>query len=86
MRLGLLDMIGLATTLVFALPVANFGVLRALDGEVLFGVSLVVVAVAMVVIPQYFFNPARIIRGLARSLIPGGSGDDDGPDAAEKRS
>ncbi len=70
MKLGLFDLIGLATTLVFALPLANFAVIRLLDGEAALGVALLVVAVAMVVLPQYFLDPGRILRGLVRGLLP----------------
>lgn len=70
MRFGILDTIGLATTLVFALPVANYGVMRALDGETALGAAMVVVAVAMVVLPQYFLDPERILRGLVAGLLP----------------
>ena len=70
MRLGLFDMIGLATTLVFAVPLANFGVWRIMAGETAFGVALVGVAVAMVVLPQYFLDPARIARTLLYGLLP----------------
>ncbi|AUX08875.1 hypothetical protein AArcSl_1243 [Halalkaliarchaeum desulfuricum] len=70
MRFGLFDMIGLATTLVFAIPLANVGVLRILGGETLFGAGLVAVAVAMVVLPQFFFNPGRIVKALVSGLVP----------------
>ncbi|MEF8780817.1 MAG: hypothetical protein V5A46_09095 [Haloferacaceae archaeon] len=70
MRFGLFDMIGLAGTLVFALPVANVGAIRFFQGETLFGAALVAVAVAMVVLPQYFFDPARIVSGLFKGLLP----------------
>jgi len=70
MRLGLLDMIGLAASLVFALPLANYAVVRVLAGEVALGVGLLVVAVAMVVLPQYFLDPARIARRLLAELLP----------------
>ncbi|MDR5672432.1 putative membrane protein [Halalkaliarchaeum sp. AArc-CO] len=70
MRFGLFDMIGLATTLVFAIPLANVGVLRILGGETLFGAGLVAVAVAMVVLPQFFFDPGRIVKALVSGLLP----------------
>ncbi|ELZ37488.1 DUF7533 family protein [Halorubrum tebenquichense] len=70
MRLGLLDMIGLAASLVFALPLANYAVVRLLAGELGVGVGLLVVAVAMVVLPQYFLDPARIARRLISGLLP----------------
>ncbi|GAB7009999.1 DUF7533 family protein [Halorubrum trueperi] len=70
MRLGLLDMIGLAATLVFALPLANYAVIRVAAGEIALGAALLVVAAAMVVLPQYFLDPGRILRGLVSGLLP----------------
>ena len=84
MRLGLLDMIGLAASLVFALPLANYAVIRLVAGEVALGVALLVVAVAMVVLPQYFLDPARIARRLLSGLLPRQlRGDPDGADESE---
>ncbi|QWC19330.1 hypothetical protein [Halorubrum sp. 2020YC2] len=81
MRLGLLDMIGLAASLVFALPLANYALVRLFAGEVALGVGLLVVAAAMVVLPQYFLDPARIARKFLSGLLPrqlrGGSTDAD---------
>ena len=70
MNLGVMDMIGLAASLVFALPLANYAVIRLLAGELAPGVGLLVVAVAMVVLPQYFLDPARIARRLLAGLLP----------------
>lgn len=70
MNLGLMDMIGLAASLVFALPLANYAVVRLIAGEVALGAGLLVVAVAMVVLPQYFLDPGRILRGLISGLLP----------------
>ncbi|ELZ41254.1 hypothetical protein C463_13454 [Halorubrum californiense DSM 19288] len=70
MRLGLLDMIGLAASLIFAIPVGNYAVFRLLAGEVALGGGLLVVAVAMVVLPQYFLDPAQILRRLLSGLLP----------------
>jgi hypothetical protein len=70
MRLGLTDMVGLAASLIFALPLANYAVIRLFAGEVALGVGLLVVAAAMVVLPQYFLDPGRILRGLLAGLLP----------------
>ena len=70
MKLGLFDLIGLATTLVFAIPLANYAVIQLVAGETALGVGLLVVAVAMVVLPQYFLDPGRILRGLFGGLLP----------------
>jgi len=71
MRLGVIDMVGLAATLIFALPVGNFGVDRLLAGEPVMGVALIVVAVAMVAVPHYFIDPRAILTKLFRGLLPG---------------
>lgn len=71
MRLGVIDMVGLAATLIFALPVANFGMTRLLAGETAMGLALLVVAVAMVAIPHYFMDPRTIMGKLFKGLLPG---------------
>lgn len=70
MRFGIFNLIGLATTLVFALPVANVGVIRLLAGETVYGGALIGIAIAMVVLPQFFFDPGRILKGLLYGLLP----------------
>lgn len=70
MRFGIIDMIGLAITFAFAFPVANYGVLRILAGEQLFGVVLILLAIAMVVIQEYFLDPKRLLRKLLGGLLP----------------
>ncbi len=70
MKLGIVDMIGLAATLIFAIPVANFGVNRLIAGETLMGGGLIVVAIAMVLIPHYFMDPKTIMRKLVGGLLP----------------
>jgi hypothetical protein len=87
MTLGLMDMIGLAASLVFALPLANYAILRLAAGEVALGGGLLVVAIAMVVLPQYFLDPARILRGLISGLLPRQlRGDEDAAADAERES
>ena len=70
MNLGLTDMIGLAASLIFAIPLGNYAVIRLLDGELALGIGLLVVAAAMVILPQYFLDPGRILRGLLSGLLP----------------
>lgn len=70
MRLGIIDMVGLAATLIFALPVANFGVDRLLAGESVMGIALIVIAVAMVAVPHYFMDPQAILTRLFKGLLP----------------
>ena len=70
MNLGVFDMIGLAASLVFAVPLANYAIVQLFAGQTALGVGLLVVAVAMVVLPQYFLDPGRILAGLAKGLLP----------------
>lgn len=70
MRLGILDLLGLLGSLIFAIPVANFGVNRLLAGDTPMGLALVVVAVAMVLIPHYFLDPRTIAKKLVAGLLP----------------
>jgi len=70
MRLGILDLISLLGSLIFAIPVANFGVNRLLAGDTSMGLALVAVAVAMVVIPHYFLDPRTIVKKLIAGLLP----------------
>lgn len=70
MRLGVVDILSLAVSLIFAIPVANFGVLRLLAGETLLGGAMVAVAIAMVVVPQFLFDPRRLVRRLVVGLLP----------------
>jgi len=70
MRLGILDLISLLGSLIFAIPVANFGVTRLLAGDTPMGLALVAVAVAMVVIPHYFLDLRTIATKLVAGLLP----------------
>jgi hypothetical protein len=68
MKLGIVQTIELAASLMFAAPVGMFGVSRLLDGEVALGGGLVVVAALMVIVPQYLTTPGDI-PGKALSAI-----------------
>jgi hypothetical protein len=69
MRLGILDMLALAATLVFAIPVGVFGLNKFLAGETTLGAALVVVAALMVVLPQLLTTPADIPGKLAGKAV-----------------
>ena len=56
---GLIDLIGLAVTLAFALPVGMFGLNMAMDGQPV-GFGLIVVAALMVVLPHYLWSPPSV--------------------------
>lgn len=68
-NLGILDMIGLAASLVFALPVGVFGLNRLLDGQTILGGGLVVVAVAMVWLPRKLTTPMDLPADLVGAAV-----------------
>ncbi|WP_122090660.1 DUF7533 family protein [Halalkalicoccus subterraneus] len=85
-NLGILDMIGLAGSLVFALPVGVFGLNRLLDGQTILGGGLVVVAVAMVWLPQTLTTPMDLpgdIAGAAVGTVAKTPEEDDERDGSE---
>lgn len=67
--MGIMDTIGLAASLVFAIPVAIFGLNRLLDGQQLFGAGLLVVAALMVLLPQKLTTPMDIPQKLAGKAV-----------------
>ncbi|WP_224447891.1 DUF7533 family protein [Haloprofundus salilacus] len=69
MALGILDTVGLAATLVFAIPVAVYGVEQLASGETLFGVALLAVAAAMVLVPRYVTTPDDIPGKAAEKAV-----------------
>lgn len=85
MKLGVFDLLSLATTLIFAVPVANFGITRLLAGEYIGGAALVLIAVAMVVLPQYFFDPKKLVVGLLPDRLRSTSSTDAEADASAER-
>jgi len=70
MRLGLTDMIGLAASLIFALPLANYAIVRLFAGEVALGVGLLAVAAAMVVLPSTFSTRDGSCGDCSRDCFP----------------
>ena len=53
---GIIDLIGLAVTLAFALPVGMFGFNMAVEGRAI-GYGLLALAVLMVALPQLLWSP-----------------------------
>jgi hypothetical protein len=70
MARGVLDTIGLAATLVFAIPIAVAGADFLRRGDVVAGGGLLGVAVAMVLIKQYITTPGDL-PGAAASKVAG---------------
>lgn len=68
-NMGIMDMIGLAGSLVFAIPVGVFGLNQLLAGETVLGGGLVVVAVSMVLLPQKLTTPTDVPGDLAETAV-----------------
>jgi hypothetical protein len=69
MRLGILDTLALAATLIFAVPVGLYGVESVLAGRPTLGVGLLVVAILMVVLPHRLTTPADVPGAVAERLV-----------------
>lgn len=69
MSLGIFDLIALAGTLIFALPVAIFGLEQVAAGRPTVGVLLVAVAVLMVVLPQKLTTPGDVPAAIAERVF-----------------
>jgi len=84
-RLGILDTLGLAGTLIFAIPAALLGAEFLVFGDRPFlGAVLVVVAVLMVVLPRYVVSPGDLPTAVAGEAVERAV--DDVPDAPESES
>ncbi|MFW5895851.1 MAG: DUF7533 family protein [archaeon] len=73
-RLGIVDLIALAATLAFAIPIGLFGLQLLLDGRRLAGITGVTVAVGLVVVEQYVWTPGDVpqdaLSAVLRRLLP----------------
>lgn len=67
--MGIMDTIGLAASLVFAIPVAIFGLNRLVDGQTLLGGGLLLVAALMVLLPQKLTTPMDIPQKIAGKAV-----------------
>ncbi|MFC7069818.1 DUF7533 family protein [Halobaculum lipolyticum] len=69
MALGILEQLGLAATLIFALPVAVYGIQRLLDGQTALGAGVLVVAVLMVLLPRRLTSPDDVPGKVAEKAV-----------------
>jgi hypothetical protein len=68
MNLGIVQTIELAVSLMFAAPLGMFGLSRLLDGDLLLGGGLLIVAALMVLLPQYVTTPGDLPGKVVRRL------------------
>lgn len=66
---GIFDLIGLLGVLIFALPVALFGLTRLVAGEPLMGVVMIGIAVGMVAVEEYIMSPRDIPAEVASATV-----------------
>jgi hypothetical protein len=87
MGLGITEMIGLAATLVFALPAGLLGVQLLVEGQLYLGGLLVAFAALMIAVPRYVTTPGDLPGEVAGKLLgaavvdPDPDPDADGDDA-----
>jgi len=69
MARGILETIGLAATLVLAIPIALFGAEHLVRGEYVAGVAYVGIAVGMVAVEQYLTTPTDMPGLVAEKTV-----------------
>ncbi|WP_324663682.1 DUF7533 family protein [Haloarcula sediminis] len=69
MARGILETIGLAATLVLAIPIALFGAEHLVRGELLAGALYVGIAVGLVVVEQYLTTPTDVPGMVAEKTV-----------------
>jgi hypothetical protein len=69
MARGILDLVGLAATLVFAIPVGLLGLQFLADGQVLWGGALLGIAALMVVVEEYVVTLGDLPSLLAEETL-----------------
>lgn len=69
MSRGITGLLGLASSVVFAIPVAFFGLLRVIDGDLLVGGGFVALAAVMVVGMEVYTSPTDVAGGLASRVV-----------------
>ena len=68
-RPGILGTIGLAGTLIFAIPVVLIGIEMLLSGDTMLGAFFLGLAALMVGMQQYLTTPEDVPAGLAQKVV-----------------
>ncbi|SIQ72659.1 hypothetical protein SAMN05421858_0206 [Haladaptatus litoreus] len=69
MKLGILDTVSLAATLVFALPIGLLGIERFIAGQTLLGGAFVAIAVLMIFLREWLTTPEDIPASAAKKVV-----------------
>ncbi|WP_435117219.1 DUF7533 family protein [Halolamina sp. C58] len=83
MRLGLLETVGVAGSLVFAIPLGIYAVQRLLGGDAVGGGAFLVVAALMVLLPKYLTTPGDLPGMAAERAVEGVVADPEESDEEE---
>ncbi|ESP87684.1 DUF7533 family protein [Candidatus Halobonum tyrrellensis] len=86
MALGILDLVGLGASLLFAIPLAGYGLGRLSDGDPLVGAAFVAVAALMVYLPQRLTTPGDIPGKIAERTVGSAVTTPDGEEEPVERS
>jgi hypothetical protein len=65
---GVIDLLGFAGSVVFAIPVAFFGLLRITEGDMLVGGGFLALAAVMVVGMELYTSPTDVAGGIAKRV------------------
>lgn len=68
-RLGLLDLLALGATLLFAIPIGVFGVELLLDGRTTVGLVGIAIAVGLVLVEQYLWTPGDLPWNVGSAIV-----------------
>ncbi|MFC6736271.1 DUF7533 family protein [Halolamina salina] len=71
MRLGLLETVGVAGSLVFAIPLGIYAAERLLGGDLVVGGAFLGVAMLMVLLPKYLTTPGDLPGMAAERAVEG---------------
>ncbi|WP_053947349.1 DUF7533 family protein [Halolamina sediminis] len=71
MRLGLLETVGVAGSLVFAIPLGIYAVERLLGGDTAVGGAFLAIAALMVLLPKYLTTPGDLPGMAAERAVEG---------------
>ena len=69
MTMGIIDTVSLAATLVFAIPIALFGIDRIVAGQLVFGGVFIVIAAGMVLLREKLMTPSDIPSSAAQKVV-----------------
>ena len=68
-RLGVLDLLSLGATLLFAIPIGAFGVELLLDGRVALGVAGILVSGGLILVERVLWTPEDVLGDVLQGVV-----------------